>query len=38
VPEQHTVVITVEASGEITPAAKQPDAVEATEEGELTDG
>jgi len=36
-PEQHTVVITVEASGEVTPA-KQPDAVEATEEMECTDG
>ena len=36
--EQHIVVLTVEASGEVTPAAPQPDAVEATEEGELTDG
>jgi hypothetical protein len=36
-PEQHTVVITVEASGVVTPAP-QPDPVEATEEGELTDG
>lgn len=31
-PEQHHVVITVEASGEVTPAKQQPEAVEATEE------
>lgn len=36
-PEQHTVVITVEASGEVTPA-QQPEAVEATEEKESSDG
>jgi len=35
-PEQHTVVITVEASGEVTPA--KPDAVEANEEKESADG
>lgn len=35
---EHTVVITVEASGEVTPASQQPDAVEATEEMECTDG
>ena len=33
-PEQHTIVITVEASGEVTPA----NAVEATEDKEPTDG
>jgi hypothetical protein len=38
VPEQHTAVITVEASGEVTPATQQPDAVEATEAEEPTDG
>jgi hypothetical protein len=35
--EQHTVVLTVEASGEVTPA-QQPDAVEATEVEEPSDG
>ena len=37
---EHTVVINVEASGEVTPApaSQQPDAVEATEEMECTDG
>jgi hypothetical protein len=38
VPEQHTLVITVEASGEVTPATPQPDAVEPTAEEEPTDG
>jgi hypothetical protein len=36
-PEQHTVVITVEASGEVTPA-KQAPVVEAAEEKEASDG
>jgi hypothetical protein len=38
VPEQHTLIVTVEASGEVTPANPQPDAVEPTVEEELTDG
>lgn len=37
-PEHHTVVITVEASGEVTPANQQVPAVEATEEKEASDG
>jgi hypothetical protein len=36
-PEQHTIVITVEASGEVTPAP-QPDPVEAVEVEEPSDG
>jgi hypothetical protein len=36
--QQDTIVITSEASGEVTPAAQQPDAVEATEAQEPSDG
>jgi hypothetical protein len=36
-PQQHTVVMTVEASGTVTPAP-QPDAAEATDVKEPTDG
>ena len=37
--DEHVITLTVEASGEVTPALKQPDAVEpTTEDEELTDG
>lgn len=36
-PEHHTVMITVEASGEVTPA-QQVQAIEAAEEKEASDG
>lgn len=36
--DEHVFRLTFEASGEVTPAPQQPDAVEPTEEEELTDG
>jgi hypothetical protein len=39
VADEHVLTVTVEASGEVTPAPQQPDAVEpTTEDEELTDG
>lgn len=37
-PEQHTIVITVEASGEVTPASERADIIEAAAEQERHDG
>lgn len=36
--DTHVFTLTVEASGEVTPAPQQPDAVAHTAEEELTDG
>lgn len=33
--DEHVITLTVEASGEVTPAHQQPDAVEPTTEEEL---
>jgi hypothetical protein len=39
VADEHVIALTVEASGEVTPAPQQPDAVEpTTEDEEPTDG
>jgi hypothetical protein len=39
VADEHVLTVTVEASGEVTPAPQKPDAVEpTTEDEELTDG
>lgn len=36
--DQHVFALTVEASGEVTPAAEQPEAEESPEQEEMTDG
>lgn len=36
--EEHTYVLTIEASGEVTPANEHPEADEADADEELTDG
>ena len=37
-PTEHTVVINLEASGEVTPAPEQSEAEESPAEKEMTDG